>query len=131
MYRGKVFNGRATPVRLLSRSYEFANAQGHVETRVAKNSVTACGVVGHTPLIGSGESFVFYSGVTLSTSNGLWRGQLQFCEDDDDFNVQEIKNLPLVQRYAALVEQGVNNFELELPVVRFSPSLVEVLDAVE
>jgi uncharacterized protein affecting Mg2+/Co2+ transport len=131
MYRGKIENARPKPVRLLSRSYEFVNAQGQVETKVPKNSVAACGVVGHTPLIGPGENFVFYSGVTLSTGTGLWRGQFQLCEDDEDFDVDEVKTLPLVQRYAVLTERGVNKFEVDLPVVRFSPTLTQVLDPLE
>ena len=108
MYRGKIENvSRTKPVRLLSRSYEFVNGQGQVETKVPKNSASACGIVGHT---------------------GLWRGQFQFCEDADDFDAEEIKSLPLVQRFAVLADRGVNKFEVDLPVVRFSTTLTEVLD---
>jgi hypothetical protein len=98
---------------------------------VPKNSVAAYGIVGHTPLIGPGENFVFHSGVTLSTATGLWRGHFQFCEDDDDFDADEVKMLPLVQRYAVLAERGVNKFEVDLPVVTLSTKLTQVLDPIE
>lgn len=67
-YTVEISNQGAAPVQLRSRFWSITDANGHTE------EVRGPGVVGETPMIAPGQSFVYTSGCPLRTSSGLMVG---------------------------------------------------------
>lgn len=62
--------------QLISRHWVITDANNHVE------EVRGLGVVGHQPLLQSGEQFEYSSGAVLQTPQGSMRGEY-FCVAED------------------------------------------------
>eukprot|EP01052_Picozoa_sp_SAG31_P037712 SAG31_NODE_4912_length_2871_cov_2.282468_2_plen_125_part_00 len=62
--------------RLVGRHWLIEDSSGHV-SEVPKNSP---GVVGHSPVLTSGQRFVYHSGCSLATETGTMSGSFQMVE---------------------------------------------------
>ncbi len=82
-YTGTITNTGEVPAQLISRHWIIANAAAEME------EVRGLGVVGHQPLLKSGESFQYTSGCRLRTPTGTMQGSY-FCvaEDGTRFDVE-------------------------------------------
>lgn len=82
-YTITITNVGEVTAQLISRHWIIANAAGEVE------EVKGLGVVGHQPLLKSGEAFQYSSGCRLRTPNGTMQGSY-FCvaEDGERFDVE-------------------------------------------
>lgn len=80
-YTIEITNERQSPVRLQSRHWIIINADGERE------EVRGPGVVGKTPIIQPGESFVYTSFCPLNTSWGTMEGN--FTMKDHEGNLFE------------------------------------------
>ncbi|HKB52426.1 MAG TPA: Co2+/Mg2+ efflux protein ApaG [Ramlibacter sp.] len=82
-YTITVTNTGEVPAQLISRHWIIVDAHGHAE------EVKGLGVVGHQPLLKSGESFQYSSGCRLRTPSGTMQGSY-FCvaEDGERFDVE-------------------------------------------
>jgi ApaG protein len=70
-YHVRVQNEGPETVQLISRHWIITDATGRVE------EVKGPGVVGHQPILKSGESFEYTSGCPLGTSMGTMHGSYQ------------------------------------------------------
>jgi ApaG protein len=75
-YTITITNTGTLPAQLIARHWLITDAAGHTE------EVKGLGVVGHQPLLKSGESFKYTSGCRLRTANGTMRGSY-FCVAED------------------------------------------------
>ena len=75
-YTITVNNTGTVPAQLISRHWVIVDASGHTE------EVKGLGVVGHQPLLKSGESFQYSSGCRLRTPSGTMHGSY-FCVAED------------------------------------------------
>ena len=75
-YTVTISNTGQVAAQLISRHWEIADANGHIE------EVKGLGVVGHQPLLQPGESFQYSSGSRLRTPTGAMQGTY-FCVADD------------------------------------------------
>ena len=75
-YTVTITNTGLVTAQLISRHWEIVDANGHVE------EVKGLGVVGHQPLLKSGESFQYSSGSRLRTPTGAMHGTY-FCVAED------------------------------------------------
>jgi len=82
-YTITITNTGEVPAQLISRHWIIVDAHGHAE------EVKGLGVVGHQPLLKSGESFQYSSGCRLRTPSGTMQGSY-FCvaEDGERFDVE-------------------------------------------
>jgi ApaG protein len=78
-----VTNTGQVAAQLISRHWVITDASGHVE------EVKGLGVVGHQPLLKSGEAFQYTSGCRLRTASGTMHGSY-FCvaEDGERFEAE-------------------------------------------
>lgn len=67
--------------RVIGRSLVFHNAENVITSLVRSRTREAMGVVGHTPIIGPGDQFLYGSGCTLNTKNGSMSGRFHVIED--------------------------------------------------
>ncbi|MBZ0217936.1 MAG: Co2+/Mg2+ efflux protein ApaG [Fimbriimonadaceae bacterium] len=82
-YEIEIFNGGETTVQLISRRWVIVDALGQEEI------VEGLGVVGEQPLLGTGESFDYTSGVPLTTPTGIMSGSyLMVGRDGSQFEVE-------------------------------------------
>ena len=72
-YAVTIKNIGTVAAQLISRHWVITDANNHVQ------EVRGLGVVGHQPLLQSGEQFEYTSGTTLATPQGTMRGEY-FCE---------------------------------------------------
>ena len=79
-YAVTIKNSGTVAAQLISRHWVITDANNHVQ------EVRGLGVVGHQPLLQSGEQFEYTSGTTLATPQGTMRGEY-FCvaEDGEQF----------------------------------------------
>ncbi len=77
-YTVEISNQGSAPVQLRSRYWSITDANGHTE------EVRGPGVVGETPLIPPGKSFVYTSGCPLRTSSGLMVGSYAMTGADGE-----------------------------------------------
>ena len=75
-YTITITNTGTLPAQLIARHWLITDAAGHTE------EVKGLGVVGHQPLLKSGESFQYTSGCRLRTASGTMRGSF-FCVAED------------------------------------------------
>lgn len=75
-YHIRVENDRADAVQLLARHWIITDSKGSV------HEVRGPGVVGDTPRIEPGESYVYVSGCPLETSTGTMSGQFHMIDED-------------------------------------------------
>jgi len=81
-YTIEIANQSRKPVELRARHWRITDASGRTE------EVRGPGVVGETPLIEPGKSYVYTSGCPLRTSSGLMVGSyLMRLEGGDTFEV--------------------------------------------
>ena len=82
-YTITITNTGEVPAQLISRHWIITNEAGEIE------EVKGLGVVGHQPLLKSGEAFQYTSGCRLRTASGNMRGSY-FCvaEDGERFEVE-------------------------------------------
>lgn len=80
-YTITITNTGEITAQLVSRHWTIVDANGHTE------EVKGLGVVGHQPLLKSGESFQYSSGTRLRTPTGTMHGSY-FCiaEDGERFD---------------------------------------------
>ncbi len=76
-YTIQIRNEGLRPVRLLRRHWVITDSDGHVE------HVEGPGVVGETPMLRPGESFVYTSFCPLPTALGSMEGTYQMMAMDD------------------------------------------------
>ena len=82
-YTITITNTGEVAAQLISRHWMITNASGEVE------EVKGLGVVGHQPLLKSGESFQYASGCRLRTEAGTMHGSFFFvAEDGERFDVE-------------------------------------------
>ena len=74
-YTVRIVNEGPEPVRLLTRHWVIADAEG--QTR----EVRGPGVVGAQPQLASGEAFEYTSGCPLPTPTGVMRGSYQMVTE--------------------------------------------------
>ena len=75
-YHVRIENDGDRPVQLLSRHWRIRDGRG------VEQEVRGEGVVGETPLIPAGGSFVYVSGCPLDTPSGSMRGSYRMVADD-------------------------------------------------
>lgn len=75
-YHITIRNRSNSTIQLLSRHWEITDGIGQVE------EVKGPGVVGEQPVINSGESYEYTSGVHLTTSSGIMKGSYNMTSDD-------------------------------------------------
>ena len=99
-YTITITNTGSMAAQLISRTWNINDAQGLHE------KVRGLGVVGHQPLLRSGESFEYTSGTRLRTPTGTMHGQY-FCvaEDGEKFDV----DIPMFVLDALSHEPGSRN----------------------
>jgi ApaG protein len=99
-YTITITNTGELAAQLISRTWNINDAQGLHE------KVRGLGVVGHQPLLRSGESFEYTSGTRLHTPTGTMQGQY-FCvaEDGEKFDV----DIPMFVLDALSHEPGSRN----------------------
>ena len=99
-YTITITNTGELAAQLISRTWNINDAQGLHE------KVRGLGVVGHQPLLRSGESFEYTSGTRLRTPTGTMHGQY-FCvaEDGEKFDV----DIPMFVLDALSHEPGSRN----------------------
>ena len=99
-YTITITNTGSLAAQLISRTWNINDAQGLHE------KVRGLGVVGHQPLLRSGESFEYTSGTRLRTPTGTMHGQY-FCvaEDGEKFDV----DIPMFVLDALSHEPGSRN----------------------
>jgi len=99
-YTITITNTGELAAQLISRTWNINDAQGLHE------KVRGLGVVGHRPLLRSGESFEYTSGTRLHTPTGTMHGQY-FCvaEDGEKFDV----DIPMFVLDALSHEPGSRN----------------------
>jgi len=99
-YTITITNTGELAAQLISRTWNINDAQGLHE------KVRGLGVVGHQPLLRSGESFEYTSGTRLHTPTGTMHGQY-FCvaEDGEKFDV----DIPMFVLDALSHEPGSRN----------------------
>lgn len=76
-YRIRISNNSATPIRLLSRSWEVIEGTG--ERRLIEGE----GVVGQQPVISPGESYEYNSWVQFKTPIGAMQGSYVMYRETD------------------------------------------------
>ncbi len=81
-YAIKITNVGSVAAQLISRTWNVNDSSGNTE------KVRGLGVVGHQPLLKSGETFEYTSGTRLRTPTGTMHGSY-FCvaEDGEKFDV--------------------------------------------
>jgi ApaG protein len=81
-YTVTITNTGEVPAQVISRYWHISDAHGHVE------EVKGLGVVGHQPLLKTGEAFQYTSGCRLRAASGMMHGHY-FCvaEDGQRFEV--------------------------------------------
>jgi ApaG protein len=85
--------GEAT-VQLMARHWVITNARGEVE------HVRGPGVVGHKPVLRSGESFRYSSGCPMNTPVGTMHGSYQMAYENGEKFQAEIAPFTLAEPFA-------------------------------
>ena len=99
-YTITITNTGSLAAQLISRTWNINDAQGLHE------KVRGLGVVGHQPLLRSGESFEYTSGTRLRTPTGTMHGQyFGVAEDGEKFDV----DIPMFVLDALSHEPGSRN----------------------
>ena len=75
-YHVQIENVGSLGVQLISRHWVITNSRGEVE------HVRGPGVVGHQPMLQTGETFQYTSGCPLDTSMGTMHGTFRMVRDD-------------------------------------------------
>lgn len=83
-YTVEIINETTDPVQLKSRYWKIIDGNGET------SDVRGQGVVGEQPVIDPGESYVYTSGVPLSTSSGFMSGSYQMVTGSGDIMDVEI-----------------------------------------
>lgn len=83
-YEVTIENQGERTVQLLRRLWEITNATGEIQ------EVEGPGVIGQTPILAQGESFVYRSGCPLDTPFGTMQGSytMRYVDDDERFDVK-------------------------------------------
>lgn len=83
-YEVTIENQGERTVQLLRRLWEITNASGQT------HEVEGPGVIGQTPILAQGESFVYQSGCPLGTPFGTMQGHytMRYVDDDEQFDVK-------------------------------------------
>lgn len=84
LYTITIANEGEQTVQLLNRHWVITNALGEVE------EVRGAGVVGHQPVLKTGESFQYTSGCPLKTPFGSMRGTYEMLTERDERFLVEI-----------------------------------------
>lgn len=88
-YTITITNTGEVPSQLVSRHWVITDAAGGVQ------EVRGLGVVGHQPLLKSGEHFQYTSGCALSTPVGTMKGSYQMVAEDGTHFEAEIPEFTL------------------------------------
>lgn len=78
LYTITIANEGEQTVQLLNRHWIITNAMGEIE------EVRGAGVVGHQPVLKTGESFQYTSGCPLKTPFGSMRGTYEMVTERDE-----------------------------------------------
>lgn len=89
LYTVTITNEGSQIVQLVNRHWIITDANGRVE------EVRGPGVVGHQPVLKSGESFEYTSGCPLKTPFGSMRGSYEMLADDGERFLAEIATFAL------------------------------------
>ena len=82
-YTIEITNHGDLSVQLQSRYWRIIDASGHIE------EVSGPGVVGEQPMLEPGDTFVYTSGVPLTTTSGMMSGHYAMIDENGNgFNAQ-------------------------------------------
>jgi uncharacterized protein affecting Mg2+/Co2+ transport len=111
-------------LRILARQYDFCDASGAISSQVKVEQPEAAGVVGFTPLLEPGVSFVFGSGAAMKTPKGSVTGKfLVMVEPElraEEMKMhQEMEKADLFLRFAYLKGLETEQFHMTFNELRF------------